>query len=325
MITQITGTNQVSAGHPGIFKRIAELPVKTFHAIDEYTKPRKETTGDLDKHSYVLSTSVADGIAVMGIDGLPGSLVASKVGVFVANMTGNTSLGVVAGGAAGAALGVGLSMVAGVPMLPAAVFSGLLGAYETFRGNPKSHTRDAASGANIISAPFLPGPLKIAGAIGAAAGTEVKSPLGKALVGGAASALIAGAVAVLGLSPVGIPIAIGASFLAGATGPFFGPRFSQLFRNLASDIGSGIAGLARKVGIKKEFNPTIKNLIGVFPSSIVKESIRTFALSDGDPFKTILACSGEALKQGYIFYKQVKPEKTTPVTSSISCDQKVGQ
>ena len=42
----------------------------------------------------------------MGIDGLLGSLVASKVGVFAANMTGNTSLGVVAGGAAGAALGV---------------------------------------------------------------------------------------------------------------------------------------------------------------------------------------------------------------------------
>jgi len=41
--------------------------------------------------------------------------------------------------------------------------------------------------------------------------------------------------------------------------------------------------------------------------------VSSFALSDGDPLKTIIACSGEALKQGFILYRQAKPEKTPPV------------
>jgi hypothetical protein len=293
--------------HPGFFRKLREFPEKAFHALDEYSKPREDTGGDLEKHSYILGTSVTDGIAVMGLSGLLSSVLASKVGIFAANVTDNTAAGVLAGGAAAAALGVGLSMVTGVPMLQTAVFSSLLGAYETYRGNPKSTTRDAASGANILSAPFLPGPLKIASAIGAATGTKVDSAVGKAIVGGVTSGLIAGAVAALGIAPVGIPVAIAASFAAGAIGPFFGPRFSQFFRNLSSDIGAGIAKLAEKAGIRKKFSKTARNIIGTFPASLVKESIRTYALSDGDPMKTILACTGEALKQGFIFYRQVKP------------------
>jgi hypothetical protein len=312
MTTAMISTAPPVTGPSFTFGKIKERAMKALHVIDEYTKPREETEGNIAKHSYFLGCSVSDGISVMGFKGLLGSLVAPAVGVFVANKTGKTTLGVLAGTATAAALGVGLSLITGAPMLQSAVFTGLMGAYETYRGDSRSQTRDAASGANIVGAPLLHGPIKMACGIGAAVGTKVESKIGKACIGGAVSACIGAAVAAIGLSPISIPVAIGASFIAGAAGPFFGPRFSQLFRNLSNDIGKGFGKLAKKLGIKKEFDSTTKNIIGSLPSSIIKEGIRSFALSDGSPLKTISACIGESFKQGYVFYKQVESHRETP-------------
>jgi hypothetical protein len=309
MTLQIAQTTLPAGAPPRPCSTIREFAGRALHAIDEYTKPREETEGNISKHSYFLGCSISDGISVMGLKGLLGSLVAPAVGITVANKTGKATLGILAGTATATALGVGLSLVTGAPMLQTAVFSGLLGAYETFRGNPRSEMRDAASGANILGAPVLHGPIKMACGIGAAAGTKMKSKIGKALIGGAVSGLVGAAVAAIGLSPLSIPVAIGASVIAGAAGPFFGPRFSQFFRNLSNDIGTALGRLAKRLGAKKELDTKTKNIIGSFPSSVIKEGIRSFALSDGSLTKTLVACAGESFKQGYIFYKQVKPHE----------------
>lgn len=298
--------------HQGLGKTTKHYAKKALHAIDEYTKPRDDTEGNIGNHSILLGCSVSDGLAVMGVKGLLGSVVAPAFGLFVANKTGSTTIGVIAGTGMAMALGVGASLLTGSPLVSTVVFSGLLGAYGTFRGNTHSETRDAASGANILNAPFVHGPLKLAAAIGAATGTKVESKIGKAIVGGAVSAVIGSAIALGGFSPVSVPVAAIASFCAGALGPFFGPRFSQFFRNLSNDIGIAIGKLEKKLGFKKETDPTYLNMIGAVPSSLIKEGLRTYALSDGKAFNTIFACIGESFKQSYIFYKQIKEKEGAP-------------
>jgi hypothetical protein len=299
-----------TAFHP--FRKAGSCIKKAVHAIDEYTRPREETKGDLAQHSYLLGCNVTDGIAVLGAKGLLGSVAAPALGIYIANKTGEAAVGIIAGAAIAAALGIGASIVTGCPMLRTAVFSSLLGAYETFRGNPKSETRDAASGANIVAAPFISGPLKLAGGFGAALGTKIKSRTARILASAATSAVIGATIAAIGLSPVSLPVAVTFSALSGAIGPYFGPRFSQFFRNLSNDIGKAIGRMQKMLGMKKESDPTTLNIAGAVPASMTKEAVRTFALSDGNLPKTLIACAGEAMKQGYIFWRSAKDKESHP-------------
>jgi hypothetical protein len=301
--------------HP--LRKTGSFIKRAVSAIDEYTRPREETKGDLVQHSLLLGCNVSDGISVLGVKGLLGSLVAPAFGVYVANKTGKTAMGIIAGAAMAAALGAGASLVTGCPMLRTVIFSALLGTYETFRGNPKSETRDAASGANIVAAPFISGPLKLAGGVGAALATKMKSRTARILTGAATSAVIGAAIAAIGMSPVSLPVAVTFSALSGAAGPFFGPRYSQFFRNLSNDIGKAIGRMQTMLGKKKESDPTTLNIAGAVPASIAKEAVRTFALSDGSIPKTLFACTGEALKQGYIFWKSARDRDSQPVQGEL--------
>ena len=291
------------------FKKAAGAVKKGIKAVDDYTSPREETAGNFEKASYFQAcfTGGTEGLCVMGAPGILVGAGSAAAGVAVTNATGSQALGVVAGVSAGAAAGAGIGAVIGGPLgvVGGAIAGGVLGAMETFRGNPESATRDAGGNANMISAPFIPGPAKMAGGIGAAVGTKMKSKTAKSIVGGTVAAAIGGTLAAVGFAPVSIPVAVGACAAAGVLGPHLGPRYSQFFRNLSNDIGKGLTKLGKKIGIVKEDSDggKAKNIIGAIPASFMKEGLRGFALSDGSLTKMLASGVMESVEQAHIFLK----------------------
>ncbi|MCD4783104.1 MAG: hypothetical protein K8T10_04645 [Candidatus Eremiobacteraeota bacterium] len=294
-------------------KKVVEKVKDGVEFIDDYTSPREETAGNFKKASYFQAcfTGATEGFYVMGLPGVAMGAVPAAVGVAVSNKTGKESLGVVAGVISGAAVGAGVGAIVTGPagVVAGAITGAILGAMETFRGSSKSETRDGGGNANMISAPFIPGPAKMAGGIGSAIGTRMKSKTAKSVVGGIAAAAIGGTLAAIGFAPVSIPVAIAACGAAGVLGPIMGPRYSQLFRNLSNDIGKLVGKAAKKIGLVKEgkdMDPNKKNIIGAIPSSFVKEGLRGFALSDGNIGKMLLGGVMESIEQAHIFLTQKK-------------------
>lgn len=294
-------------------KKVVEKVKDGYDFIDEYTSPREETAGNFKNASYFQAcfTGATEGFYVMGLPGIVMGSVPAAVGVAVSNKTGKESLGVVAGIISGAAVGAGVCAIVTGPagVVVGGVTGAILGAMETFRGSSKSETRDGAGNANMISAPFISGPAKMAGGIGAAIGTRMESKTAKSVVGGIAAAIIGGTLAAIGFAPVSIPVAIAACGAAGVLGPILGPRYSQLFRNLSSDIGKLVGKAAKKTGLIKEgkdMDSKKKSIIGAIPASFVKEGLRGFALSDGNIGKMLIGGVMESIEQAHIFLTQKK-------------------
>lgn len=291
------------------FKKAADAVKKGYDAVDRYTSPREETGGNFEKASYFQAcfTGSTEGLCVMGVPGIFVGAGSAAMGVAVTNKTGSQAAGVVAGVTTGAATGAAIGAVFGGPMGVAggAIAGGILGAMETFRGNPSADTRDSAGNANMISAPFIPGPAKMAGGIGSAVGSKMENKIAKSVVGGAFAAAVGGTLAAVSFAPVSIPVAMVACAAAGALGPHLGPRYSQFFRNLSNDIGKGLTKAGQKLGIvsKDSDGGKTKNVLGAIPSSFIKEGIKGFALSDGSIPKMLIAGVMESVEQGHIFLK----------------------
>lgn len=308
-----------SIGKPTYTERFIKKPARkvknaaktAIDAVDKYTSPRPDTEGSFEKASYFQAcfTGMTEGMYIMGAPGLVVGAVPAGIGVAVNNKTGKPFLGVLAGIASGAALGAAAGALTANPagVVGMAVTGGILGAMETYRGDANGRTRDSAGNANMVSALFVPGPAKMAGGIGAATGSKVKGKFKQAAVGATVAGVLGGTLAAVGFAPVSIPIAVAGCAMAGAVGPSMGPRFSQLFRNLASDIGKGVKKLGKKLGFFKKDDAKEKrtqNAIGSIPAAFLKESLRGFALSDGNIPKMLLGGVTESLEQIHIFIKQ---------------------
>jgi hypothetical protein len=279
----------------------------TIGAVDEYTKPRESTGGDFKKGSYFQAgfNSVIEGFYMMGAPGVAIAVPPSLIGTAVTNKTGSTAAGVAAGAASGLVLGFAIGTATGGPAagVPMGITGGLMGAMQTLRGDASAETRDAGGGARMLAAPFMPGISKVGAGIGASVGSKMDSTAGKILVGGVTAALIGGSLAAIGFAPVSVPVAVAASFAAGAAGPEFGNRFSQLFRNLSNDFGDAIEKGAQKTGLFEDgMGERLKNAVGTVPSSLIKEGVTSFLLSDGsDVGKMVLGGTLESAKQIHMF------------------------
>ena len=312
---QIDGNKPVT---PTLGQKIAKPFIKTkeavkkaIDAVDRYTSPREDTAGEFKEASYFQAcfTGATEGFYTLGLPGTVVGAVPAAVGVAVTRKTNKTFLGVLAGVASGMAVGAGMGALTGNPagVVGCTIAGGVLGAMETFRGDPNSKTRDGGGNANMVSAFWVPGPGKMAAGIGSAAGTKMKSKAGKAAVGAAVAGTIGGVLAAVGFSPVTIPVAVAACAVGGAVGPFLGPRFSQFFRNLSSDIGKGIDKAGKKMGFFKnetDKGKRTKSAVGAIPSSFVKEGLRALAMSDGDPVKMVVGGVMESIEQAHIFITQ---------------------
>lgn len=301
---------------------VADTGKKVLHAIDEYTSPRESTAGNFEKPSYFQACVQAgvEGFYMEGPIGIVAGALSSAAGVFGEDKTGSFKKGILAGCATGVALQVGLGLLAGAGpagLATRALTGGLMGLFFTMRGNQSSDTRDSAGNANMITACVVHGPAKLAGGIGAALATKVESKPAKALVGAATSAAIGAGLAAIGFSPVGIVTATIISGLAGGLGPFVGPRFSQLFRNLSNDLGKGlnklfdVCGKESKTEEGKEKRTRFANCVGSLPSSFVKEGVRGFFLSDGGLSGFVVGGIMETIQQAQIFLCS-KMEKNLP-------------
>lgn len=292
------------------YKAVKNAVSKSVEAVDKYTSPREGTKGDLGKGSYFQAciNGTIDGIMIMGPTGIVVGAAPAAIGVAVANKTGKTSLGVIAGSASGAGIGAAVGTMVGGPAgtVTGLITGSVIGALGTFRGSSNADTRDSAGSANMLAAPFIPGPGKLSAGIGSAVGSRMESKTAKSIMGGITAAAIGGILAAIGFAPVSIPVAIVAAGAAGVLGPHFGPRYSQLFRNLANDIGNVVEKGAKKIGLMKDDkeNSKANNVVGSIPSSFVKEGIKGFALSDGNIPKMLIAGVLESIKQANIFLTQ---------------------
>ena len=288
---------------------------KAVHWLDEYTKPRQETAGDLEQNSYIqpMFHAVPAGFAFMGMQGIGIAASSSLVATAVSRHTKSRVLTFAAGAASGAAVAAGLGALTGSLGPAAIVGGGLLGAVQAFRGDKAASVRDASGNATLISGLFLPGTSKIAGAvasgIGASLGTKV-SPLTQAAVGAASGAALGLGLSVMGLAPGGMALTIGLSAAAGGLGPLFGPRFSQGFRNLAQDSGAAAVKGLEKLGVPKgKINEDVANGIGSFPSQFLKEGLRGFVNSDFQISGMLVGGAIESLELVELFWEQKKRGK----------------
>jgi hypothetical protein len=285
-------------------------------AVDEYTQPREYTGGNFDDSSYIQASlsGVTEGLYIMGAPGLVVGTIPAMIGIAVENKTGSHKLGVAAGAASGLTIGAGIGFTMGG--LPGAAAMGttgtLLGTIQTMRGSSNAKTRDGAGVGRLISAPFIPGPAKLAGGIGAAVGSRMENKKAQALVGGAVAASIAAGLATFGFAPVTVPVAAGVSFAAGALGPVLGPRYNQLFRNVSSDVGDLIKEkTGQEERLEKEGGENVKNAIGSIPTTLAKEGITSFLLSDGDPAKMLTGGAVKTLQTAHVFLSTEKEKDSS--------------
>lgn len=288
---------------------------KIFQKIDAYTSPRETTAGNFEKFSHFQAVmhSAPAGYAFFGSLGIASASFSALLGGYVKEKTGSEVLGMLAGTTVGAVSGGLLGSFGGPSgIFAGAINGGLLGALVVFRGNDRASVRDTAGNSVMISGLFIPGTGKIAGGIAAALGDIFgKSKLAKAIIGGGIAAITGGILAISGFSPAGMPVAVLGTAIAGALGPYIGPRYSQLFRNLSQDIGNCFYSFLKKHKIvKKELREEEINSLGAGPSSFLKEGIKSFIYSDGSPLAVVFSAISETIEQIHIFLTS-KREKSS--------------
>ncbi|MFN8613048.1 MAG: hypothetical protein U0931_36255 [Vulcanimicrobiota bacterium] len=282
------------------------------HWLDEYTRPRQGTSGDLEQNSYIqpMFHAVPAGFAFMGMQGVGIAAGASLAATAVSRHTKSRILTFAAGAATGVGIAAGLGAALGQPAAAAAlVGAGMLGGVQAFRGDKAARVRDASGNATLISGLFLPGTSKIAGAVasGVGASLENKSPALQSLVGAATGAALGAGLAAMGMAPGGMVLTVGLSAAAGALGPLFGPRFSQGFRNVANDSGRAVVAGLEKAGVPHgKINEDIANGIGAFPSQFLKEGLRGFINSDFQLSGLLVGGAVESLELVELFWEQKK-------------------
>lgn len=255
--------------------RDRSLVRKAIGWLDDYTKPRTHTAGNFSEASKFQAAfqGGTEGFYLWGLPGVVAGAGSATLGTIVQNKSGSQILGVITGTAVGAAAGYVISLVTGD--LTAVPTTAVLGLFQTVRAHGKSEVRDSGGNATMISAGLagagIPGLSKIGGGLGAVTAVRLKEKLEKieylkdkpklmkaiqaavGAVSGAASGVI---LSTLFSPPVGLATVIGFSAAAGAVGPFFGPRFSQFFRNVAEDAGKGAQKIYEKI---KNSADTVKN------------------------------------------------------------------
>ncbi len=286
---------------------------KAIDWLDDYTSPRETTAGNFKGANYFQAffQGGTEGFYLMGPAGVVAGAGSALTGSLVQNRTGSQVAGVLCGTAVGAALGTAVGALTGQPLFNAGVLGGLLGGFQTIRAHGKAEIRDAGGNATMISAFFIDGPSKVAGGIGAAAGARYEEPWKKALVGAGVGAGMGAGLAAVGFAPCSVPIAALGAGLAGAVGPFFGPRFSQFFRNLAEDSGKGIEAVGLKTGlVQTPIDEKYRNAIGAVPAAFIKEGIRGFMYSDGGLAGFVVGGTMESVQQAHIMFFSEKEKKT---------------
>lgn len=292
--------------------------------LDDYTSPRENTGGNFKQASYFQAAfqGGSEGFYLMGLPGIAAGASSALTGAFVQNKTGSELAGLAAGTSVGAALGAAVGHVTGVPLFGATMVGALVGSFQTIRAHGESKIRDSGGNATMVSAFFIPGPAKVAGGIGAAMGARMDNKVHQALVGAATGAALGAGLAAIGYAPVSVATAAIGSGLAGAVGPFIGPRFSQFFRNLADDIGTGVSKLLVKTGVlDKPLEDKTANAVGSVPAAFIKEGMRGFQLSDGGLMGFVVGGLMESAQQAQIalFSKKESegekpPEENPPPT-----------
>lgn len=291
---------------PGFGQGLKKGVMKVVDFVDDWTSPRETTHGDLPAPSYVQScfSALSMGYVFGGIKGSVASVVASSVGIFVASKSKSTGLGMVAGGVTRAVMGGLMGLGGG----PAGVFAGvvsgaLVGVFQVIRGNAEADIRDTAGNTNLMSGLFIPGTSKISAGLGSAIACKISdSRMVRSLAGAGIAMGIGAGLCAIGFSSVGLGTALVVNGVAGALGPFLGPRYSQLFRNLSNAIGGWVSSGAQKLHlIDKPLTETQKNIAGALPSSYLKEGLRCFVLSDGSLVAVALAGLNETVKQVQMF------------------------
>lgn len=275
--------------------------------LDQYTSPRENTHGNLVKPSMFQAAfnGACDGFYIFGPLGIFTGGAAATAGIAVQNKTDSQLAGVAVGVASGALLGAVTAGAVGGPVGIAlgAINGALLGAFETMRGHSEACTRDGGNG-SMVSAFFLKGPVKMAGGLASMIGASCESNVAKAVVGGGVGAALAAALTASGASPIGMTTAVVVSAAAGAIGPFFGRRFSQLFRNLGEDLGTGIVKAARKTGVVRgPVADRTRLMLGAIPASYAKEALRGFLYSDGSITALIAGGVKESVRQVHILWR----------------------
>jgi len=238
--------------------------------------------------------------------------VASLASTFTVRHTHSRTAGIVVGALTGAGTAAAMAGFSGTPGIAMAVGGALLGGLMSLRGDRKSQVRDAAGGATMITGLFLPGTIKIAGAVAAGLGASCEKPWQQAAVGAAVGAGLGFALGAAGIAPGGPIAAAAISGIGGAVGPFFGPRFSQFFRNLANDSGKVAVGGLRKLGVDdSKISEKTANSLGAFPAQFGKEAIRSFINSDHSITAVLAGGLMESIELVHIFWNQ-KGAKDTP-------------
>lgn len=289
---------------PNVLSRI-------WRAIDDYTSPRESTGGDLEENDYIQSLLHAGGAgySFMGVQGVGIASACAVASTFVARRTDSRVAALATGALVGGATAAAVSALTG-PLSPALVAGGvLLGGLQALRGDKLSRVRDASGGATMLTGLFLPGTSKIAGAVAAGVAGSQEKPVMRALVGAATGVALGAALGAMGLAPGGVVLTAALSGLGGAVGPFFGPRFSQFFRNLGNDCGKGVKILAEKVGLDTDkANPKVMDMVGALPAQIAKEAVRGFINSDFDVKGIVASGLSEAVEQIHLIWAQKDPE-----------------
>lgn len=308
----------------GALAKVRDTIGDAIHWLDEYSKPRPDTSGNLKGDSFFQAAfnGAVDGLYVFGPFGAAFTAGAAALGVGVQQVKPEKRwLGPVVGSLAGAGLAAGLGAVAftGTPLILTVATGALLGGFEVFKSNADSKIRDSGNGA-MITAPFLPGAARMSGGLAGMIGAHAKTKKGKMLLGAATGAATAGALTALsggGLIPA---LAIGA--VAGAAGPWFGPRYSQFFRNLAADFGKPVKKLYEKIHPPKPDNdPKVKGkyfqLVGTVPAAFIKEGVKAMVLSNGSVSSAAIGGVKEAVRQVAVVIQQKDPdEKSAPKTEA---------
>ena len=290
--------------------KVGNVFAKTYRAIDKYTSPRPGTGGNYNSHQQfhyapALFKAGIAGFYFLSWPGIACGAASAGAALFTEQKTGSTWKGILAGAIAGAGL---MAATAALTFASGGVgiwaFRGaLMGSLQVLAGNCSANVRDASTTAILMGSNIMPGPLKLLGGVasGIAERYQSKSSLGKLLVGGEIGAAMGAAVRTAGLmkGPYWIPIA--ASAAAGAFGPFVGPRFTQLVRNLSEDLGKGVGWIKKKV-TGKEWTPITKRMVGAVPLSFSKECFNAYMVSDFKLTTMFAGASSKIAQQAYQFF-----------------------
>ncbi len=246
--------------------------------LDDYTSPRRHTSGDYKEASYFQAALqggtegyylLGSGGGLAGIAmGVGAGACSATVGAFVQNKTDSQLAGLLAGTATGVGLAAGVTALTGGPLAPAMFLGGSIGLFQTIRAHGSSAVRDAGGNATMVSGLALDGPSKLAGGVGAALGvqarekaeefhenygknipvfknlkTETVGKLGQGLVGAAVGAGVAAAM-VIGfgstMAAIGSPVSLGTAVAASAGAGLVGPFVGPRFSQFFRNMAEDI-------------------------------------------------------------------------------------